>query len=1808
MKDIYFIKIFIHFRKYLPSSITFYYIYFFFKFLGFILANQNLKGYESKDNHITSLYSLLSKFLLFDSSFNIISIHYQYICIIIFIILFILCFNLVLLFLNLRSIYSNLVKREDIQLIKYLGKTKFFRIKIKILTYIIVTISLFSQYLKEYLFFGIIISFINSSYKNLNESDSYLSDFISSDIKINKTIIMVMNLISSLICFLMDYLILFINDTKGFINTFGIDIYSRESIKICCLLFTIFQPIIGCSYIFKKNTRHTIRFGCCIFSIFISTIYLFISYRRFTFYFDSQIPKFIFFLVCFNWYGGIFEVIMHTFITKKEHISQNYSIIKLILNIISSFFLYSLIQNQNINFFSKNLISNIFKTDEKKRYIGEMYLYLKYYCLYRQDSSNFELYKILYTHRKLCQNKECFCVLINKNLNIKKISDCLKKEEYAIIGEQEIVNRIHYLYKLKKYTQEIENYIVLHCQYVYAIRKMEFFAFYLCSMYLNSKLKLSFLTKYYLSELKKDIFSKIQSNKDIKKGNLIIGNLKNIEQNLNYKIIRMKKVMHFTIFINNIKKLISINLNYLEKVLSFRKIITKNSKIGKMNEKSFENFFSLCNKVKENDNYIINTIINYSKYRDKINKTITNNEISYILTNYFNLLHKKIPSKIEGKFKLNYDFYLISNFINKDFSEFNMDFPLILSQNKNNNFYITYINDILANNLGFTQEEIQNRDFNDFIPFDLQEEHSLVLKQFTYIQNAKFQTPYSYILTKNNNLINISYHSRCLPSLNFFIEIISNIRIIENEKDSTLSYHIFLNQKGYFMNMSKEFEDNFFFDIKQLKILDVSFSTFFGILPLESKNNKEHHVSSLLERDKANSIFATIPNEKMFKLRKKKKKVSQLQNKKYHFTSEIYKKDVMVGIQNLNKIIDEKGLDNEWYNRTNCLLRRFQISEDLSPKVMKKKGKISFYEKINNEEKYLFYLDYHLKSIGNKKYYIIKMTENTDIHLLVKSTLTLKKMITSNKKLPIFQSPTSQIINSKRSEVSNINTQYSSHTNTPLIHSSTLNNENFLAESNFQNKNNYRKMNIICNNNINNISINNSFMNNSKSPFIEDSKGGISCLNLIQNLANNEIERINQINQNNNNLNYNNNLKKSIKYLNSKEKNSMKKSKLLQKFLEYYNILVFISFGTIIILSFILLYFKINNLYKHKDLFEFNVYIEILKTDIYLSSLNSLTLCYDTYFDNLNLDFKEFISPKIKNLRDDIVGFNKYLDKIKGNNKLKILYDLLYKEYSFGELNINWDIKNRTSSLVDELKLLLYYMNQLYYNSKKYICNFWIFIEFFFDFLSVNDEHPTNLEIFTYYGIYNTLKIYKPCFENITTHTSKLLLGYYDNYFNFITNYGLLIIILILICYFVVLKKLANDKNEIKKILIHLFDFGDNNINQSIFENQIYCFNFMCKNFNHDNILNFENSKKDNPDNILKNLNKKNHKKERKSRHSLKNKNNNEKNDIKEHITEYKKNRNNNIFLPKSVTISYIILSFFLTVICLIIIINIIFAHITKKKFKFAIIISMNFLERIPKCFEITYYVIITMIILEPNYLATNEEFIQNNLNNDYLNYYNTKLYFNNNSLIYNLKESFYPVLYLEGRMVENNIKIFLGQKTSILSNLKKYENQFNEKKNICFAASVSSIERIKKTFSTSIEYFNGVNQKVELCYIFNGECNEYGLLIELDYIYQELTNIFYDYFKSDDIYITSTIYLTSKDMDRMTYDFDYVFEYVFRTYSHFVLKDINNIYDFTIKNEILFSIILLLSLIFIFIFIFFWIGNGNNKYKRLLMFFYKMY
>jgi len=302
------------------------------------------------------------------------------------------------------------------------------------------------------------------------------------------------------------------------------------------------------------------------------------------------------------------------------------------------------------------------------------------------------------------------------------------------------------------------------------------------------------------------------------------------------------------------------------------------------------------------------------------------------------------------------------------------------------------------------------------------------------------------------------------------------------------------------------------------------------------------------------------------------------------------------------------------------------------------------------------------------------------------------------------------------------------------------------------------------------------------------------------------------------------------------------------------------------------------------------------------------------------------------------------------------------------------------------------------------------------------------------------------------------------------------------------------------------------------------------------------------------------------------------------------------------------ILTLFLIIVITVTSINIIYSYSNKNKLKFAVIISMNFLERIPKCFEITYYGIVSLVLIDPSFIRGYINFEGLDFYDQYLNYYNVQQDYFNNSQLYFLRESLYPLFYLQGQMVENNINIFLGQKPSILKNLQKYENKFNEKNNFCYNAAIGSIERVLYSIKTPNEYFSLANQKVNLCYMYNPGVNLYGLLVEINFIYQELTNKYYDFIKSYDKYESAIIHILSDDINRMILDFDYAFEFVFRTYSHFVLIDIDNLYLITLFWENVFSFILLGALIFILFYVFFLIGSGNKKYKKLFMFFNKMY
>ena len=77
----------------------------------------------------------------------------------------------------------------------------------------------------------------------------------------------------------------------------------------------------------------------------------------------------------------------------------------------------------------------------------------------------------------------------------------MKDEQFQIIGEQEIINRIYFIYKHQK-NNLIMDYIFIYLQYLLIIKQNYCLALYYVSKYITSGIKFDFLFKYYLYEIK----------------------------------------------------------------------------------------------------------------------------------------------------------------------------------------------------------------------------------------------------------------------------------------------------------------------------------------------------------------------------------------------------------------------------------------------------------------------------------------------------------------------------------------------------------------------------------------------------------------------------------------------------------------------------------------------------------------------------------------------------------------------------------------------------------------------------------------------------------------------------------------------------------------------------------------------------------------------------------------------------------------------------------------------------------------------------------------------------------------------------------------------------------------------------------------------------------------------------------------------------------------------------------------------------------------------------------------------------------
>ena len=95
-------------------------------------------------------------------------------------------------------------------------------------------------------------------------------------------------------------------------------IFIQKKIKSISFLLTTFQPIIGFIYLYDGDNYYNLSFLIC-------SLYLIFSIKKFNFYFDSSIPLFILLIVCFCFYGEMFEMIGYKY--NKGNIISNQNIV-----------------------------------------------------------------------------------------------------------------------------------------------------------------------------------------------------------------------------------------------------------------------------------------------------------------------------------------------------------------------------------------------------------------------------------------------------------------------------------------------------------------------------------------------------------------------------------------------------------------------------------------------------------------------------------------------------------------------------------------------------------------------------------------------------------------------------------------------------------------------------------------------------------------------------------------------------------------------------------------------------------------------------------------------------------------------------------------------------------------------------------------------------------------------------------------------------------------------------------------------------------------------------------------------------------------------------------------------------------------------------------------------------------------------------------------------------------------------------------------------------------------------------------------
>jgi hypothetical protein len=460
----------------------------------------------------------------------------------------------------------------------------------------------------------------------------------------------------------------------------------------------------------------------------------------------------------------------------------------------------------------------------------------------------------------------------------------LNEIQFQLIFEQEIINKIEYLYKTKKYCI-LEDYIFLHIQYLIMMKKNYSLALFFIGKYEKCGLKWSFITQYFLYEYKKYVISAFFNRTNINNADESINIYRKENQFMN-------GIIDYFAFSRILNSLIISSCSHLKVLFNFRKELHIPLLLKSYDNSTINNFFKTGEKLRKNIKQILE-ILRYQIITN--NKQTISAELSYIISNFLIFVDNKIPADLRKVINPVFDINALADKLEQGYIFFNLVHPLILSLTKNNTFNISYCSSVICNRLDFYQHELKDKDFHEMIfpGVKFSKQHELLMKNFLFFDNNSHDKKNTFLKTKEGYLQGINFTAKKFPNFynDFFMIVGIDFTDIKSENNSNFNkYSFFLDDNLDFIFQTKNFFQDFEFNIHMFKELKTNFFEFFCIdrnsfnkkLKKKDRNflkKSKNKICNLRKEEDAFILFKTITYEKVYELRN----IANLQSMKYEY-------------------------------------------------------------------------------------------------------------------------------------------------------------------------------------------------------------------------------------------------------------------------------------------------------------------------------------------------------------------------------------------------------------------------------------------------------------------------------------------------------------------------------------------------------------------------------------------------------------------------------------------------------------------------------------------------------------------------------------------------------------------------------------------------------------------------------------------------------------------------------------------------------------------------------------------------------------